>query len=331
MSCLPAGGTVNSQPPRPEDWQVAGMVNAASGGRPPEFVRELAETSLGPVEYAVVGAGDRAQVDAGGEQLRRAVVPDRVQAGADAELADHARVAVGDPARAAGAGVVGLVGEHEPLLVEPAPSSAHAAISCSRCSVSRATVAASSEIRRLWWVLVPLIVVVPPCSLTLCRIVRTPAARSRFSQRSASTSPRRAPVTSNIHTSRPQSGSSAHAAATIRAASLRRRRVRVGRGEPRLLRRLHRVERHPAPPLGGRVGAAEHRVALADRRRSQWTAHVRRAPRRRTRAAAASGAQRTACRRSDAGRCAARRRAARTGAGPASPAPARSGHRARAG
>jgi pimeloyl-ACP methyl ester carboxylesterase len=33
------------------------MVNAASGGRPPEFVRELAETSLGPVEYAVVGAG----------------------------------------------------------------------------------------------------------------------------------------------------------------------------------------------------------------------------------------------------------------------------------
>ena len=61
---------------------------------------------------------DCAQVDPGGEQLGRAVVPDRVEVGADAESADHARVAVGDAARAARAGMVGLVGEEELSLVE---------------------------------------------------------------------------------------------------------------------------------------------------------------------------------------------------------------------
>ena len=88
----------------------------------------------------------------------------------------------------------------------PASSSVQRAITRSRCSISRAIVAASSEIRRLWWVLVPLIVVVPPCSLTLCRIVSTPVARSRCSQRSASTSPRRAPVTSRSRRACPSPG-----------------------------------------------------------------------------------------------------------------------------
>jgi hypothetical protein len=79
----------------------------------------------------------------------------RVQPGADAELANHPCVSVGDPARAARSGAVGLVGEDEPLFSEPA---AELGFICRRCSISRATVAASVEIRRLWWVFVSLMI-----------------------------------------------------------------------------------------------------------------------------------------------------------------------------
>ena len=64
-------------------------------------------------------------------------------------LADHARVAVGDAAGAARAGVVGLVGEDELALVELRADVGAAGDHLLRCSISSATVAASSEIRRL--------------------------------------------------------------------------------------------------------------------------------------------------------------------------------------
>ena len=48
-----------------------------------------------------------------------------------------------------------------------------------------------------------IVVAAPVCSLTLCRIVATPVAKSRFSHRSASTSPRRAPVTTTSRSAPP--------------------------------------------------------------------------------------------------------------------------------
>ena len=64
-------------------------------------------------------SGHCAQIDAGGKQLGRAVVPNGVQVGVDAELVDHAGISVGHSARTARAGVVGRVGEDEALIVEP--------------------------------------------------------------------------------------------------------------------------------------------------------------------------------------------------------------------
>ena len=130
----------------------------------------------------------------------------------------------------------------------------------------------------LWCVFVSLIVGVPRWASTLCRMVSTPTAEIEVhpTQGEDLAAPgagdqQQPDQQAPLDVFGPRSG---HDARRV----LRARRVGVRRRHPRLLHRAHRVDRNPSPPDRRRVGAAEHRVALADRRRGQRLAGVRRTP-----------------------------------------------------
>ena len=163
------------------------------------------------------------------------------------------------------------------------------------------------------------------------RMSRTPAAKSIRSQRSAHSSPRRAPVVIASQTSMPQSGSR-HASPTIAAACAGVRRVGVGR---RLLRgasacltglvpiQRHRTARVKAPLstvwIWRRYEAPSGLQTCGPQRSSQsCSASVRWSTCGRRRSARGSGAarrRRSRASRRRCGRSAGRRAAAGCGAG----------------
>ena len=132
--------------------------------------------------------------------------------------------------------------------------------------------------------------------------------RSTSDQRSAHSSPRRAPVVIVSQTSVPQSGSS-HAASTIRAASSADGGCGSGRRAAGARPAATGFVADPPPAHALLVGAAEDEVDVPDRRRRQAACSGAVGSARRTRARAASGGRSRACPCSASGTDAARRRA----------------------
>ena len=102
----------------------------------------------------------------------------------------------------------------------------------------------------------------------------TPAAKSTRSQRSAHSSPRRAPVVIASQTNMPQSGS-CHASPAMRGGLRGRRRLRVGHRRRGRLRLGDRVDADPAPPDRSGERAVQDVVDLPQRGLAEGLAPVR--------------------------------------------------------
>jgi hypothetical protein len=165
-------------------------------------------------------ASDGAPVHTAGHELGDHEVPQVMQPAVHAESSGQAAKAVGD---AVGVDRVRSVRAWENTSASAAsvvPQASASLAWASRWARSSSAVSAPTATRRLAWVLVALSTKDSPGTRTIPPAIRTsPWSRSRFDQRTAHSSPRRAPSTTARRRNRPSSRSSASATLSSRAAS----------------------------------------------------------------------------------------------------------------